>query len=584
MVYLSPTQVVTVFASRINFDTLLNSILEDNYPCENYNNNDDGTTKRAAINQPAAQQQQDNSLLRENDIVGEILANNNAYRSMLDVERVKRHVDTRYRNRLNVYHPSLTNRVKTKFITKAKQKLESLDDDEYEPSTLCLELKRKRQAELELKRKHLYRDFLKCKKYKEDPSKLVVLYSKYEIPFDKLASIQINELTRWSVTECFENRFVRKTYEKTFFNMLPPFTGPKIIVDDQIKYLRNMYTITYNEDNVTRIEASPSMVKLASNMHSLFIGVYGNVIDDYPSIAKTCYECIKFANSRASSVNNISAKGEYNSLAILLRLGMVYNQQTFDDFLFRLADAGSMIFTIDEGFTGSENLLMDIIELDFYLVKPIDRLYRLVNSNGFFDYDEPMNALCVNNKCYNDILPAIYSEFCLLRLIAVINGKLRDTENELSSMITSKIKHVLENWSGIGNFLQSASTSRVSNNVSENLSMIRGNLLMMFPGLLTIMLQMCIYLKRTDLSTDVTQNLKILHTYKYRHNKREALNMSKKISMNIVNICRLLTFNLITTPNGGDSCLTETIRKLLSIPTFLLFNAGGNFLDSEVQV
>ena len=410
------------------------------------------------------------------------------------------------------------------------------------------------------------------------------------MPFDQFASIQIKGLTRWSVTECFESRFVGKTYEKTFFNTLPPFLGPKIITDDQTRYLKNMYTVTYNEDNVTRIEAPPSMVKLAANMHSLFISVYGNVIDDYPNMAKTCYECIKFANTKASSVNNISAKGEYNALAVLLRLSMVYNQQTFDEFLFQLADASSMIFTIGEGFTGSKQLIMDIMETDFYLVKPVDRLYRLVNPNGIFDYDQPMNVLCVNNKCYTDVLPAIYSEFCLLRLIAVMRKKLRDVpttagqEDALSSLITNKIKHTLENWSGIGNVLPSSSTADLRKKVSDNLSMIQGNLLALFPGLLTNVLQICVSLNKSDLVTSLTQNLKILHTYKYRHDKREALNITKKISLNVVNICRLLTFNLITTPSRGISCLTETIRKLLAIPTFLLFNAGGNFLDSEIQI
>ena len=615
MVYLNATQMILVYSSKINFDSVLNDILIENCPCN--------AEQPSSPPQPSRQQQQQQSnqedemdttepdnvqstdnqypLLTENDIVKDILdrglqsAVDVRYRPFRNLESVKRHADSRYYHKLNYYAPSITNKSKNSFLTKAKKRLNiSEEEEECEPSALCKELKRKRDEDFKRKRKRLHSDFVKCKKYKEDPSVLVELYSKYKVSLDQFASIQIDLLTRWAVTECYESKFVKGTYQKTFFNAPPPFDGNKLIVDDQIRYMKNMYTIRYNEDNHTRIEASPSMVKLAANMHSLFISVYGNVIDDYHSIAKTCYECIKFANSGASSVNNISSKAEYNSLSIVLWLSMVYNQQTFDDLLTKLADERFMTFDIDEGFTGEYNLIMDIIELDFYLVKPFDRLYKLLNPENpvqMFDFLNPLNVLCLKDKCFNEVLPGIYAEFCILRFIAVLISKLEnDAQKELSSLITSKIKHLLENWTGIGNDLPSSSTHRVLNYVSDNLSMIRGNLLTMFPGLLTIMLQMCNNLNRTDLSNGLTRNIKILRTYKHRHNKLEAVNMSKNISLNIVNICRLLTFNLITTPynaqrqTGSKSCLTASVNKLLSLPTFLLFNAGGQFLESEVQV
>lgn len=469
--------------------------------------------------------------------------------------------------------------------------VDDYEEEEYKPSTACTELKRKRDVDLEVRRKHLYRDFIKCKKYKNDPTKLVTLYSKYNVPFDQFANIQLQELTRWSVTECFENKFVRKTYENTFFRDTPPFPGSDIITKDQIKYMKNMYTITYNEDNVTKIEASPAMVKLAAKMHPMFFEVYGAVIENYPSLATFCYECIKFANKTASAVNNISSKSEYNSLTILLRLSMVYNEQTFDGFMSRLADEGSMIFTVDEGFLGSEQSIMEIVEMDFYLLKPMDRLYRLVNKKeGTFDYDNPMNVLCVRSKCHSEVLPAIYAEFCLLRFIAVITKRnlLRNDatgEDDISSLVTKKIRNVLENWTGIeedGMVVPSSTTN--SGEVEDKLTEIRGNLLAMFPGLLTIMLNMCAHLGRRDLVIGLTQNMNELHKLRYRNDKRNAMNLSKRISLNLINLCRLLTFNIITNPDRNQSCLTETVRKLLRIPTFLLFNAGGNLLDEEVRI
>ena len=194
MVYLSPSQVTRVFSSQGNFDVLLNSIFEGNCPCSS--SVDDSastsidTTKqtRSIISNDKTNMEteypDERKELTDTDFIRTILERNGPFpettRPMHGIEKIKRHVDKRYRNRLNVYNPSLTSKMKTQFLSKNRTILDvTEDEDEYEPSATCQELKRKRKAELELKRKHLYRDFVKCKKYKDDPSRLVVLYSKY---------------------------------------------------------------------------------------------------------------------------------------------------------------------------------------------------------------------------------------------------------------------------------------------------------------------------------------------------------------------------------------------------------------------
>ena len=112
----------------------------------------------------------------------------------------------------------------------------------------------------------------------------------------------------------------------------------------------------------------------------------------------------------------------------------------------------------------------------------------------------------------------------------------------------------------------------------DNLSHIAGNLTSLFPGLFTAILHMCITIHRSDLVISLLRDLRLLHSKDYYHDKLESIKLSKTISYKFANICRLITFNVIT--DDRKSYMTDNIKQLLNIPTFLLFNAGGNYLTN----
>ena len=460
----------------------------------------------------------------------------------------------------------------------------------------CGEYKKIKDYKLDMKRRELKADFVRCKKYVEDDRELVCLYKKYEITMDKFVSIQLNELTRWAVTESFQKRFVDRTIKDTFFADKPPFKSSHVLSDSQMNYLKNMYVVTH-DDNIKKIHASSNMKALSVKMYSIFMEIFDTFIEHHTTQTSFVHTCMKTANQYASTLNNISHKRNYNSFAIVLTLGLVVHGMSFADLTRWLRDTSRMSFSVDVGFVGDEVLLQEVMETEFTLVKPIEKIYRHINRNNYFDYENPLNVLCSSDKCYADVMPALYAEFCLLRLVMLLTdgGRIGQHYKYLEKTILEATRNKLEDWTDPGSIggggdddydgleeepiidaNRNAMNAR-SNQVKENIHRIAGNLTAAYPGLFTALLHMCVTLFRKDLVISILRDLRLLHSKDYHKDRRESIELSKRISYKFANICRLITFNVITS-SSTDNYMIGIIKKLLDIPTFLLFNAGGDHL------
>ena len=324
------------------------------------------------------------------------------------------------------------------------------------------------------------------------------------------------------------------------------------------------------------------------------MGIFDTFIEHHTTQTSFVHTCMKTANQYASSLNNISHRRNYNSLAIVLTLGMVVHGMSFVKLTQWLRDSTRMSFSVDTGFGGDEVLLQEVIETEFTLLKPMEKIYRYINRNNYFDYENPLNVLCSSNKCYADVIPAIYAEFCLLRLVMLLTdgGRVGEHYKYLDRTILEATRNKLEDWTdmnnaedddddGVGEASILDDNRNIANErlnqVKENIHRIAGNLTAAYPGLFTALLHMCVTLFRKDLVISILRDLRLLHSKDYHKDRRESIELSKRISYKFANICRLVTFNVITSTNT-DTYMVETIKKLLDIPTFLLFNAGGDHL------
>ena len=616
MAYLDFEQATTVILSRDDFDRVCLNLLEKCFPFSPHWPRDLGLSPPTTMANPQGQKivdsrgtqsydsgtqaaTGDGNQSRDKDaadVKAQIM--NNPFNIDHEVNLFQNYVvGTNFHKRLLTGNPLISAKIPNNFhknlISSYKKSTSKGGGGVSGVTSLdCGEYKKLKDYRLDMKRRELKADFVRCKKYVEDDRELVCLYKKYEIPMDKFVSIQLNELTRWAITESFQKRFVDRTIKDTFFADKPPFKSSHVLLDGQMNYLKNMYVVTH--DNIKKIHASSNMKALSAKMYSIFMEIFDNFIEHHTTQTSFVHTCMKTANEYASSLNNISHRRNYNSLAIVLTLGMVVHGMSYVKLTQWLRDSSRMSFSVDSGFGGDEVLLQEVIETEFTLLKPMEKIYRYINHNNYFDYENPLNVLCSSNKCYADVIPAIYAEFCLLRLVMLLTdgGRVGDRYKYLDKTVLQATRNKLEDWTDINDLgddddgggeesiLDDDARTRANermNQVKENIHRIAGNLTAAYPGLFTALLHMCVTLFRKDLVISILRDLRLLHSKDYHKDRRESIELSKRISYKFANICRLVTFNVITSTNT-NTYMVETIKKLLDIPTFLLFNAGGDHL------
>lgn len=494
----------------------------------------------------------------------------------------KKYLDTMFSSkRLFQYHPAFTSISKKTKLPVIKSTMvvskKKIRDDR------CKLAEKKAKAKSD--QKLLKTSFTKRKAYVDDQDKLITVYGYYKIPLKKYLSIQAGELSREVITESFQNRFVKKTYKTHFFNGPVPFLASAVITDSQKDFMKSMYTVDYSS-GIKRIRESTNLQKLSMTMFKIFNEVYETALTKKDSPSGYVFSAMQLANAYAGSINNISTLRSYNSLATLLHLNLRIHAITFTDLCTQLKLPNRINFERDVSFKGSVIDLQEITETDFHPMKPMAKIYESINVNGKFNYNDPFNALTVTGKCTDDIIPGLYAEYCLLRLLVIMADKLGHNSN-VNSIVLAHIKRLAENTT----IFSDSTTSIVeeeegaaveedegvfSSSSSSSVMQPTGNIFSMYPGLFTAILHMCVQLSRQDLVRELLKDLKVLHSKDYQKDKTEAISLSKQISWKVTNVCRLITYSFLS--DNYQRFIHGNIKLLLNSSLFLIFNAGGEYL------
>ena len=435
MVYLNHKQTITIVNSHDAFQELCLEFINKCSPLSDQWSND---IKESFIDSKHADSFYKTSNTETNDESNNAVIALKKDKTYQDLSDYKQFLNKKFTQRLMVYNPELYAKPSAR-LPKSTQILKK----GFIGNVNSGNVKEMMEKKLFLKRQLLKKDFLKFKKYTTDHRQLLMIYKKYKIPLQKFISIQLSELTRQAITETFEKIFINKTVKNTFFSNKPPFMASTVLLNAQQKFLKNMYIISYDDNHKKNIEASASMNLLTTNMYGLFTDLFKSVLETFSTNTAFVSNSIRLANTYASSINNISPKRNYNSLEMLLHLIMIIHNMSFSNMIDWLSNTRRINFMMNSGFLDDEVSLQELIESEFFFLKPMEKIYNFLNPNTKFEYNEPLNILCTSNKCHDDIIPGLYAEFCLLRLITIL---VKEKECYLNRVILQTLKKMLENW------------------------------------------------------------------------------------------------------------------------------------------